>query len=176
MTMPREYAQAVQLTHDFLLELSSGAHVTFEPSQLRERAAALLQHFPQTAHPEQDRASDALPPSKEHPATSSQPGATDGQQSKHFPPTASFPRARRSPTESQTIQALVISNSPKLDLVWVRDERGRQYPLDRATKGVNLAELRQGQALDCDLVVDGESTARVAAARVVPRRHPRDEG
>ena len=47
--MPSEYAQAVQLTRDFLLDLSSGEQVTFEPEELRERAAALLQHFPQTA-------------------------------------------------------------------------------------------------------------------------------
>ena len=176
MTMPSEFAQAVQLTRDFLLDLSSGEQVTFEPEELRERAAALLQHFPQTAHPEHHRASAGLPPSTEKPSPAPQPGSTDVQQSPDFPVTAEFPRARKPATESQTIQALVISNSPTLDLVSVRDEQGRQYPLDRATKGVNLADLRQGQALDCDLVVDGESTPRVAAARVVPRRYPKDEG
>jgi hypothetical protein len=175
VTIPSEYAQAVQLTHDFLLDLSRGEQVTFEPGHLRERAAALLQHFPETAHPEDERTSAAMPSSTEQPATSPQPGSTNGQRSTNFPVSAGFPRARMPPTESQTVQALVISSSPTPDLVWVRDEQGRQHPLDRTTEGVNLAELRQGQALDCDLVVDGESIPRVAAARVVPRRYPRDE-
>ncbi len=176
MAISSEYAHAVQLTRDFLLDLTGGEQVTFQLGELRERAAALLQHFPQTAHAEQDRVSAALPSSAEQPATLPRAGATYGEQSKGFPASADFPRARKWPTESQTIQALVISSSPTLDLVWVRDEQGRQYALDLATKGVNVAELRQGQALDCDLVVEGKSTRRVAAARVVPRRYPKDEG
>jgi hypothetical protein len=150
--------------------------VTFEPGPLRERAAALLQHFPGTAHPEDERSLAALPSSTDQPLPSPRPGTTVGQQSKGSPASGDFPRARKWPTESQTIQTLVVSNQPSLDLVWVRDERGRQYPLNRATKGVNLADLRQGQALDCDLVVEGASTPRVAAARVVPRQYPKDGG
>ena len=175
MTMPGECAQAVLLTRHFLLELSRQDRMSFEPFALRAQAAALLQHFPDLSDCEEGEELTPRPTSAEH--TLSPPAAVGARQHpRELTGGRGFPRARRPPTESQTVHALVISTTPAFDLVWVRDERGCQYPLDRATKGVNLSDLRQGQALDCDLVVDGESTPRVGAARVVSRRYPKDGG
>jgi hypothetical protein len=175
VTMPSESAQAVLLAGVFLHELANGEFSVLEQAMLRERAKALLLSYPKAADLHWV-ASPTARRSESNAGDATEPGVRQGTQPKRKRASrAGFSRPHPFPINDGMVVTVVVWCLPALDFVWVRDENGCQYALDRETTGVKLEDLRQGQAVECDLVVRSVKTPKVVAARVIQRRYPKDD-
>lgn len=66
--------------------------------------------------------------------------------------------------DEKEVYALVLALVPEFHLVKVQASDGSQYAITRATQGVQLANLREGQQLRCTV---SSGLPRVLAAELV---------
>jgi hypothetical protein len=66
--------------------------------------------------------------------------------------------------ETRTVEAVVVALIPEYHQVRIRDDEGHLYALTRATRGVDLADLREGQRVVCTVT---RKLPRVLAAAAI---------
>lgn len=175
--MLSESGQAVLSTRRFLEDVSSAGSSDI-PESVRRRAEELLGRYPNGNEADSASAPDpsfaeavesgSMDSSQQRPDSGL---AADGRSS-----SPGYSSAPPYPTEAQDLEMVVTACWSEPALVWARDDFGRRYALDADTRGIVLSDLRVGQGLSCKLSVRGAKMPTVVAARVVPRRYPKDEG
>jgi hypothetical protein len=66
--------------------------------------------------------------------------------------------------ETRTVEAVVVALIPEYHQVGIRDDEGHLYALTRGTRGVDLADLREGQRVVCTVT---RKLPRVLAAAAI---------
>ena len=87
--------------------------------------------------------------------------STDGEASDAEP---EMPRHALGDFETRRVDAVVIALVPEFRQALVRDADGHDYALTRATQGVDLATLQEGQKISCTVTT---RLPRVIAATVI---------
>ena len=175
--MLSESEHTVLSTRRFLEDVSSAERPDI-PDEVRRRARELLSRYPENLGSEDadgSELSQGEPTTRGLVDTARQASESNiayaGPRS-----TYEFSRPPPYPTQAEELEVVVTNCWTEPSLVWFRDNLGRRYVLDENTRGVALGDLKVGQGLSCELAMNGARLPTVVAARVIPRRYPKDGG